>query len=68
MSGGWQEEGRQREREKQADFQLIREPEVGLDPKTSGSRPGPKEGAKPLSHPGIPLFHVKFMLPLILAK
>ena len=28
---------------------------VGFDPGTPGSRPGPKEGAKPLSHPGIPL-------------
>ena len=42
MSGGWQEEGRQREREKQADFQLIREPEVGLDPRTLRSRPEQK--------------------------
>ena len=28
----------------------------GLGPGTPGSRPGPKAGAKPLSHPGIPLF------------
>ena len=27
---------------------------MGLDPRTPGSRPGPKAGAKPLSHPGIP--------------
>ena len=27
---------------------------MGLDPGTPGSRPGPKAGAKPLSHPGIP--------------
>ena len=26
----------------------------GLDPRSPGSRPGPKAGAKPLSHPGIP--------------
>ena len=26
----------------------------GLDPGTPGSRPRPKAGAKPLSHPGIP--------------
>ena len=26
----------------------------GLDPWTPGSRPGPKVGTKPLSHPGIP--------------
>ena len=29
-------------------------PYVGLDPRTPGSRPGPKAGAKPLSQPGIP--------------
>ena len=39
------------QREKQAP---CREPDVGLDPGTPGSRPGPKAGAKPLSHPGIP--------------
>ena len=33
------------------------EPDAGLDPSTSGSRPGPKAGAKPLSHPGIPGFN-----------
>ena len=44
---------RHREREKQAP---CREPNVGLDPGTTGSRPGLKAGAKPLSHPGIPLF------------
>ena len=27
---------------------------MGLDPRTPGLRPGPKAGAKPLSHPGIP--------------
>ena len=32
----------------------VLEPEVGLDPGTSGSHPGPKAGTKPLSHPGIP--------------
>ena len=29
---------------------------MGLDPWTPGSRPGPKAGAKPLSHPEIPAF------------
>ena len=42
---------RHRRREKQAP---CREPHVGLDPGTPGSRPGPKAGTKPLSHPGIP--------------
>ena len=39
-------------REKQAP---CWEPEAGLDPGTPGLCPGPKAGAKPLSHPGIPL-------------
>ena len=42
---------RHRQREKQAS---CREPDVGLDPGTPGSRPGPMAGAKPPSHPGIP--------------
>ena len=29
-------------------------PDAGLDPETPGSHPGPKAGATPLSHPGIP--------------
>ena len=33
---------------------MHREPDVGLDPRFPGSRPGPKAGAKPLRHPGIP--------------
>ena len=39
---------RHRQREKQA---LCREPDVGLDPVTPGSRPGPKAGARLLGHP-----------------
>ena len=30
--------------------------DVGLDPRTPGSRPEPKADAQPLSHPGIPLY------------
>ena len=45
------ERGRHRQREKQAPH---REPDVGLDPRSPGSCRGPKAGAKPLSHPGIP--------------
>ena len=45
------ERQRHRQREKQAP---CRKPDVGLDPGTPGSRPGPKADAKPLSHPGIP--------------
>ena len=33
---------------------MHREPDVGFDPGPPGSRPGPKAGAKPLRHPGIP--------------
>ena len=33
---------------------MHREPDVGFDPASPGSRPGPKAGAKPLRHPGIP--------------
>ena len=51
---------RDTEREREAETQAkgeqapCREPDVGLDPGTPGSCPGPKAGAKPLSHPGIP--------------
>ena len=51
----------QREREREAETQaegeagsMHREPDVGFDPGSPGSRPGPKAGAKPLCHPGIP--------------
>ena len=44
---------RHRQREKQAPCS----PFVGLDPRSPGSRPGPKAGAKPPSHPGIPWKH-----------
>ncbi|XP_072645548.1 guanine nucleotide exchange factor for Rab-3A isoform X13 [Canis lupus baileyi] len=33
---------------------MPREPDVGFDPGSPGLRPGPKAGAKPLRHPGIP--------------
>ena len=32
------------------------ESNVGFDPGSPGSRHGPKAGAKPLHHPGIPYF------------
>ena len=35
-------------------------PDVGLDSRTPGSRPGPKASAKPLGYPGIP-YH-KFLI------
>ena len=52
------ERQRHRRREKPAP---CREPDVGLDPRTPGSRLGPKAGAKPLSHPGIPEFFFFFL-------
>ena len=48
---------REREAETQAEGgagSMHREPDVGFDPGSPGSRPGPKAGAKPLRHPGIP--------------
>ncbi|CAD7673619.1 unnamed protein product [Nyctereutes procyonoides] len=50
---------RAREAETQAEGEagsMHREPDVGFDPGSPGSRPGPKAGAKPLRHPGIPRF------------
>ena len=49
---------REREAETQAEGEagsMHREPDVGFDPESPGSRPGPKAGAKLLRHPGIPL-------------
>ena len=46
---------RERQRHKQREKHApCREPDEGLDPRTPGSHPGPKAGAKPLSHPGVP--------------
>ena len=52
--------GREREREAETQAEgeagsMHREPDVGFDPGSPGSRSGPKAGAKPLRHPGIPL-------------
>ena len=58
---------REREAETQAEGEagsMHREPDVGLDPGSPGSRPGPKAGAKLLRHPGFPkyctLCHIMF--------
>ena len=51
------ERQRHRQREKQAP---CWEPDMWLDPGTQGSRPRPKAGAKPLSHPGIR--HIKNLM------
>ena len=45
------ERQRHRQREKQTP---CREPNVGFDPRSPGSCPRPKAGAKLLRHPGIP--------------
>ena len=47
----------EREAETQAEGEagsMHREPDVGFDPRSPELRPGPKAGAKPLRHPGIP--------------
>ena len=43
---------RERETEKQAP---CRKPDVGLDPRTPGSRPEPKADTQPPSHRSIPI-------------
>ena len=45
------ERQRHRQREKQAP---CREPDVGLNPRTLGSRPELKADTQPLSHPSVP--------------
>ena len=57
------EKQRHRQREKHAP---CRDPDVGLDPRTPGSRPGLKAGTKLLSHPGIPRRVEEFNLLFIL--
>ena len=47
-----------REAETQAEGEagsMHRVPDVGFDPGSPGSCPGPKASAKPLRHPGIPV-------------
>ena len=46
------ERQRHRQRKKQAP---CRKPDAGIDPRPPGSPPRRKAGAKPLSHPGIPV-------------
>ena len=46
---------RERQRHRQREKQVPRrEPDVGLDPRTPGSRRELKADAQPLSHPGVP--------------
>ena len=52
---------RERQRHRQREKQVpCREPDVGLDPRTPGSHPEPKAGAKPLSHLDCPEHKVFF--------
>ena len=54
MRGRERERERERQRHRQKEKQApCREPDLGLDPETPGSCPGPKADAQPLSHPGI---------------
>ena len=53
---------REREAETQAEGEagsMHWEPDVGFDPGSPGSRPGPKAGAKPQRHTGIPVLLFK---------
>ena len=55
---------RERQRHRQREKKVpCREPDAGLNPRTPGSHPGPKTGAKLLSHPGTPAF-----IPLLKAE
>ena len=56
---------RESEAETQAEGEagsMHRDPDVGFDPRSPGWRPGPKAGAKPQRHPGIPkrIINTKF--------
>ena len=56
------ERHREREAETQAEGEagsMHRDPDVGFDPGSPEPRPGPKAGAKPLRHPGIPKINLK---------
>ena len=48
------ERKRQRHRQREKQAPCTGSPNVGFDPGSPGSRLGPKAGAKPLRHPGIP--------------
>ena len=48
------EKKEKREREAEREAGSMQNPNMGLNPGTPGSHPGPKAGGKPLSHAGIP--------------
>ena len=45
---------RETQREAETEGEAGREPDVGLDPGATGSRPELKANAQTLSHPGVP--------------
>ena len=49
---------RDTEKEAEGEADPCGEPHAGLDPGTAGSQPGPKAGAQPLSHSGVPRNHL----------
>ena len=56
---------REREAETQAEGEagsMHREPDMGFNPGSPGSCPGPKAGAKPLRHTWIPLLGFIFVI------
>ena len=51
-----QREGKEAETQAEGEAGSMHwEPNMGFDPGSPGSSPGPKAGAKPLRHPGIPI-------------
>ena len=61
----------EREAETQAEGEagsMHREPDVGFDPRSPGSRPGPKGGTKLLRHPGIPEIMFNYQLYYIISN
>ena len=47
---------RRRHRQREKAGSMHQEPDVGFNPGSPGSRPGPKAGAKPLRHPSCLLY------------
>ena len=54
------ERGRERQKNRQREKQAPHgEPDLGLNPRTPGSRPDPKADTQPLSHPEVPKNTIK---------
>ena len=54
------ERERERQRQQREKQDPCGEPDVGLDPRTPGSRTEPKTDTQPLSHPGAPIISFLF--------